>query len=154
MLLSENNLLTRRILVDIRQAILNAADLIEKSPDRYDFYSNDKPGCGTPGCMLGWIGHFMGVPASRGVLPYTAAVSRALGFEGASAHHEFVSQLLDVCHPLSLHPLIGKHEVSKSLRLYADKYHPAEAKASTDCKLPDWSALAMQPLPIGETAQV
>jgi hypothetical protein len=47
--------------VTIREAILKAADHIEQNPERYDFSSCETPDCGTPGCMIGWIGHFAGV---------------------------------------------------------------------------------------------
>lgn len=50
--------------MDIYNAILKAADHIEKEPHLYNFYCNRVPDCGTPGCMLGWIGHFMGLTGS------------------------------------------------------------------------------------------
>ena len=45
----------------IREAILKAADHIERNPREFNFSSTSIPserGCGTPGCALGWIGYF------------------------------------------------------------------------------------------------
>ena len=51
--------------MNIRNAILMAADSIEKYPSLFDFMSNEKPNldCGTPGCVLGWIGFYLGIDA-------------------------------------------------------------------------------------------
>jgi hypothetical protein len=48
---------------EIRNAVLLAADHIEQFPGEFDFMSLDVPRakhCGTPGCALGWIAHFLG----------------------------------------------------------------------------------------------
>lgn len=47
--------------MNIRQAILKAADSIEQMPRSYDFWSGYVHGCGTPMCMFGWIGHHLGM---------------------------------------------------------------------------------------------
>lgn len=47
--------------MNIYDAIMKAADTIEKRPDLYQFMANDIPDCGSPGCLLGWIGHHMGL---------------------------------------------------------------------------------------------
>ena len=60
--------------MNIYNAILKAADHIERNPHLYDFYRSNVPNCGTPGCMLGWIGHFMGIP--KGANIYTAVGPR------------------------------------------------------------------------------
>ena len=48
---------------EIRNAVLLAADYIEKFPSEFDFFALNVPTgkhCGSPGCALGWIAHFMG----------------------------------------------------------------------------------------------
>jgi hypothetical protein len=48
------------------QAILKAADHIQAHPALFDFERTRVPGdCGTPGCALGWIGHFAGRTQAR-----------------------------------------------------------------------------------------
>jgi hypothetical protein len=45
----------------LREAILATADLFDSQPDLYQFAESHVPACGSPGCVIGWIGHFMGV---------------------------------------------------------------------------------------------
>ena len=48
--------------MSIRDAILKAADHIERNPCSFDFWNNRIPKhCGSPGCVLGWIGFFAGL---------------------------------------------------------------------------------------------
>lgn len=70
--------------MDIRTAILKAADHIERNPETYSFHSNDKPDCGTPGCMLGWVGVFLDVPARESAYTgsYMNRTAMALGLQG------------------------------------------------------------------------
>ena len=112
--------------MNIRQAILKAADSIEQNPDMYDFHSITAPDCGTPGCAIGWI-----VAHSQLDLPYED------GLEGRARYwgrHEGYSKLLgvddagfynlmDSCGDTNWHTTPQK--CAQSLRLYADKYHPA-----------------------------
>ena len=47
--------------MNIYQAIMKAADHIEANPSEFRFWSTrcpEHPGCGTPGCALGWISSF------------------------------------------------------------------------------------------------
>jgi len=47
----------------IRNAVLLAADHVEQFPSEFNFFSFEIPlkkHCGTPGCALGWIAHFLG----------------------------------------------------------------------------------------------
>ena len=53
--------------MDVYNAILAAADQVEKNPSSFDFYESNipiltesPPYCGSIGCALGWIGYFMG----------------------------------------------------------------------------------------------
>lgn len=50
--------------MDVRNAILNTADLIERHPEKYNFESGLVPssiGQLAPACTLAWIGHFLGM---------------------------------------------------------------------------------------------
>lgn len=51
----------------IRAAILKTAALFETRPELYNFNKITVPGCGSPGCMLGWIGVHLGIPAGSSV---------------------------------------------------------------------------------------
>jgi hypothetical protein len=45
-----------------REAILKAAAHIEQYPESYDFMRVHTPAAGERACLIGWIGHFMGMP--------------------------------------------------------------------------------------------
>ena len=47
----------------VYEAINLAADHIERNPSQFDFHAAitpNGPGCGAPGCAIGWTIHFMG----------------------------------------------------------------------------------------------
>lgn len=46
---------------DIYHAIFKAADSIERNPHLYDFWQNDITDCGSPHCILGWVGVHLGI---------------------------------------------------------------------------------------------
>lgn len=47
--------------VTVKDAIYRAANFIESNQNQYDFFNTIKPNdCGSPGCVLGWIGYFYG----------------------------------------------------------------------------------------------
>lgn len=104
--------------MNIRNAILSAADSIENNPSLYEFGSCDiaSPDCGTPGCALGWIGLHLGLQESDNLY----AVCDAIGAK------------CTVCF-YALSEAVGSKkwyhsadECAKALRLYADKYHPQQ----------------------------
>lgn len=50
--------------MNVREAILKAADFIEANPRKFSYHATMVPAtCRTKGCLLGWIGHFAGIPA-------------------------------------------------------------------------------------------
>lgn len=120
--------------MNIHQAIMKAADHIESRPDLFNFFQTVIPNyCGTPGCALGWIGHFYGV--------------NRFDFKGASFHGDVLcvgDQLLGTpqrnLH--TNHPFYNRldalnkgwrwraSECAIALRLYAGKYHPAGVESS------------------------
>lgn len=151
--------------MELRQAILMAADHIEGHPEEFSFRASrrpDRPGCGTPGCALGWISAFA-VEKTANNMGFDAACP-ALGIPSGD-HQEFYCRLsaleTNTVRTYSAPTGTPRHWAydtqwhqqpgvcARAMRLYADKYHPAHVV------LPDWNALAMQPLPVAErTAQV
>jgi len=104
----------------IRQAILKAADSIEQNPGLFHFGSTriPNPGCGSPGCALGWIGHHLGMSAGKGLYDKDNFLYKSLGIKE------------DCCFE-RLTKTVGSYnwkfcptKCAKALRLYADKYHP------------------------------
>lgn len=113
--------------MNIRQAILKAADHIEQNPDHFRYVSNDRPdaGCGTPGCMLGWIGIFLGMKEERYGGSWAAQVAKAIGTSHSSFVHGFVSVEAQA-RQLWVHENPNAHtNAAALLRIFADRYHPA-----------------------------
>lgn len=113
--------------MNIRDAILKAADHIEQNPLKFDFWASDIPtGCGTPGCALGWIAHFSGAQTtcahdSRWAAPVHVFCEDFLGLHP----EEFYEKIED----LSSEWRSDASACATGLRAYADKYHPAESRA-------------------------
>lgn len=112
--------------MNIREAILKAADHIEANPHRFDFDSVLVPGktCGSPGCALGWIAAFAGQQSGK-----EFQTNDLIG----CGDLEFYSRMDDIEAPfdgdkpaLACHWMNSAPGCAEVLRLYADKYHPAE----------------------------
>jgi len=101
---------------NIRQAILAAATSIEKNPDMFTFMSVDIPGCGSPGCALGWVAYHMGMTNSEYGVGFIGVVSNriALGEEN----------FYDRMNEFGREWKYSAPHCAKALRLYADKHHP------------------------------
>ena len=101
----------------LRQAILLTADQFEQHPETYDFMSVKPPSCGTTGCIIGWVLHFLG--RREYTLSWIAAFGEIMGVDIMA----FYSRMNH------LQPFWRKdwHLNAKSaainLRKYADKYH-------------------------------
>jgi hypothetical protein len=120
--------------MEIRQAILRAADQIQGHPELWNYWKIHTPSCGTPGCAIGWIA------AMRGVSGFVSEVcAAALGIDAEEFYERMRSKPIDC--PVSI---ADAPKIAAGLRAYADKYHPAPVKE------PDWNALAMAPLPVAE----
>jgi hypothetical protein len=127
--------------MDIRQAILKAADWIEKHPEDFMFSATQIPKCGTPGCALWWIGHFSRMSLkTNDYESYTTVAKEVLRVPGekllgnGSPHFEFyrrMDALLGHSGWMHYAPMCAE-----GLRLYADKYHPAPIA------VPNWEALS------------
>ena len=135
--------------MDIRQAILKAADWIEGHPSEFLFSSSSRPshpGCGTPGCALGWIGTFLYADAELKPWPSFGSCLPDLGFKDSLDFYCLLSEAENGVkrNPTAVdgptHWTYGASWVYKAegcaraLRLYADKYHPIIT--------PDWEAMA------------
>ena len=97
----------------VRSAILLAADHIEQHPELFRFTKCRIPECGTPGCLLGWIGHFLGMAPGQSILGLESPMN--------ADHHLFydrVSSLLDQ-QPWT----VNAPMCARGLRLYANTYH-------------------------------
>lgn len=105
--------------MEIREAILKAADHIQANPGEFDFGAWWVPnGCGTPGCAVGWIAHFMGWEAGVGCWNDAA---RVVGVESL----EFMNRMGEVSGN-QLGWTQSATECARALRLYADRWHPEE----------------------------
>lgn len=100
----------------IRQALLDAADQIEREPKTYNYDSVEKPQCKTPACMWGWVGKFLGIKTDVGS-GYLYAVSEAVGFDYVD--------VADYGDSLGLDARGNAPDAAKALRLFADRHFPA-----------------------------
>lgn len=108
--------------MNIRQAIISAAGQIDRTPGSFFFGTCKIPHtCGSPGCAIGWIAFYLGETGYIGdseVIPLL--VGRHDG--GREFYHR-------------MYALVGGDWIknaglcARGLRLYADKYHPAESRA-------------------------
>lgn len=117
--------------MNIREAILMAADTLERRPDLWRWSNCYVPDCGTPGCAMGWIGHFAGCEVRLSVV---AVAKKKLGLPHDGYFYDRMNDLVGQPWSSDLALCV------KGLRLYADKYHPAPVKT------PNWEAIAAQPL--------
>jgi len=112
----------------IREAILKAADSIEQNPKLFNFGSCYAPNtdCGTPGCALGWIGLHAGMAINtRGdrigkfVGSLDGVANLTIGDKDAFTFYFRMSKLESLWKS-------SASMCAKTLRFYADKYHPVD----------------------------
>jgi len=132
--------------MNMYKAILQAADFIEGHPSQFKFSSVSTPrhpGCGTPGCALGWIGHFAGFSAGEDWIPYDVA-TKAMGlrpepaYSGGTLFKEafhFYRRMDELGGNMWRYRAV---DCARALRLYAEKYHALAKPVSP----PDWNAIA------------
>jgi len=101
------------------EAIMKAANQIEKHPETYSFSSSEGADCGTPGCMWGWVGFFLGIEKCDS---YMAKVSDVVGHGWEVPFHLGAD--------VGLLAGLSAEDAAKCLRLYAEKYH-AKPKVKT-----------------------
>ena len=108
--------------MNIRQAILKTANLFEHKPEVYSFMNSVVPNdCRTPGCMAGFIGHFLGVKSN--------CVVQGPEYEEAFGVHYDVffkrMSKLSKDDYFSQGSFVDEPKAAAAyLRQYADKYHP------------------------------
>ncbi len=129
----------------IREAILKAADRIERNPDGYNFYSNGKPDCGSPGCMMGWIGFELGFDAH----PYACYVTPlrdALGFDYSDIGDMIRAAKATMPHN-EWHRLMNYQErateAAEVMRLYADHRFPQVRETTVPWSACEWKPKAV-----------
>ena len=133
--------LKQGVTVKIYDAIMKAADHIERHPNDFYYQSNLVPySCGTPGCALGWIGHFLGLRGSVHTEVLPAIGLRDLLDFSMSRMDELVPVFSDWRH--------DPPECARALRLYAEKYHGHEK-----VRVPDWNAMADGPERVKDSAR-
>lgn len=129
--------------MNIRNAILAAADHIERNPGEFNYHSIEVPrraGCGTPGCAYGWIATFSQLDLEDKRHEYGGKQIVALwGFQ-EKAHFTEPTEFYSRMNEFSNGWRGSASECAAALRLYADKYHPAEP--AKPIVYPDWNAMA------------
>lgn len=94
---------------------------VESNPEQFDFDSTDRPdSCGTPGCALGWIGFYADIKPEN----YECIVDATARALGVSSGHFY--SLMDRCAD-SREWIDSAESCAKGLRVYADKYFPANS---------------------------
>lgn len=118
--------------MNVRNAILAAADLIERNPELWAFNNTEVPPCGSPGCAIGLIGALMGAKVDTVVSHISLDVVSV-------KDREFYNRMTDI--NCAMPNCIGRpswHDsaevAAECLRIYADKYH---ANSTTKTGLPD-----------------
>lgn len=112
--------------MNVRQAILAAADHIERNPASYEFYALYVPSdTSCKACMLGWVGYMLGMHGEP-----NNAVKRRLGLPAFDGY-------LLISETSGLRDFHCIEQVCKALRAYADKYHPA-----APITYPNWHAMS------------
>lgn len=128
--------------MNLRDAFLKTAALFERHPQAYDFTMINVPSgypgpeCGSVGCVLGWVGHFLNcfgryatysrVAAGIGLEPEPyfdrAGFPTECVSSGAFAEYTFYNRMNALAgdNRWMVHP----SEAARVLRLYADAYHP------------------------------
>lgn len=122
----------------MRNAILLAADHIERNPDVFWFWRAEVPSevnCGTFACGLGWIGFFAGIKRTNPTEYMIDTVVGALGLSKLSGSGEI--EFYDRMNGLSGSRLWQRSAslCAKTLRLYADKYHPVRTDSELVAEL-------------------
>jgi len=109
----------------IRQAILKAADSIEQHPELFNFHSVSLPHCDSPGCALGWIAVHLNSPEllySTGSGWWSEKLNKIMGTRGDAHFYQRMRNLYG-----GFKWRYTAKNCAKTLRKYADKYHPESA---------------------------
>ena len=123
--------------MNIREAILKAADHIEHNPGRFQFNSVFVPNdCGSPGCAIGWIGRFAGAEQGSMIeILHRHDKPSAVELLGLRSQEDFYDRMRELALVAPAPWQYDAAQCAKALRIYADTYHPAQST-------PDWHAIA------------
>lgn len=131
----------------IYQAILQAADHIESHPNDFDFGTVEIPhSCGSPGCALGWIGHFAKVRRQDEdgirLVARTDWDDPRLPCLLNLKQEDFYSRMAELADPdkVDTEWMHDAADCAKRLRLYAEKFHGQEKQRSTSAMVADLMA--------------
>jgi hypothetical protein len=121
---------------NIYDAIMKAADHIERNPELFQFHRIYVPECGTPACALGWIGFFVGSKdatriATDGLTNVGYVAETALKIHDAGVFYAFMQE------NAGLRWQRNAAECAAGMRLFAKRYRDAS---------PDWKTIAGSPL--------
>ena len=108
--------------MNIRTAIMKAADSTEQNPDMFDFHSIYRPDCDTPGCALGWIGYHLGRKGNGKNLINQIAYAIGIGDGTDQSQFAFYNLMEDICNRSYFSDWTA-NEIAEGLRLFADKCH-------------------------------
>ncbi len=130
--------------MNIREAILKAADHIERNKTSLSFMSTQRPSIDGQGCPLAWIGFFAGIERREGdhPSPYLYAHSTVAPLITGLYWEEAQKEFFDRMNALrgSAGWTCDPRGAAKTLRAYADKYHPADFPPIPDRRF-DWRAV-------------
>lgn len=112
-------------MMNVREAILKAADSIEMHPELFDFRSTSMPNeCGTPGCAIGWIALHADEDLCGQIMADKWMSHKTELFMGVESgdFYDRMDALAGDFRAWAHNP----KGCAKTLRLYADEYHPIE----------------------------
>lgn len=148
-------------MTSIYQAILQAADHIQRHPQEFNYSSTRIPqsvGCGAPGCALGWIGTFFGSLDGLKTGDYNGISLIASPFMSERdtkpmqvSQVEFYERMENLCGSSAWEK--SGRACAATLRLYAAKYH-APAEPVSDPAFTRFKALLAQDQPQRERESV
>lgn len=125
--------------MNIREAILKAADSIEQNPGLFNFSSIRVPDfdCGTPGCAIGWMAYHLGLgewaEGDQGDGLYWI-LDRSYALKEIMDQQTFYNTMDN----LSEGWRIDAKSCAVGLRLYANKYYAEEPKTEKFKGIPVW----------------
>lgn len=105
--------------MNLREAILKAADHIENNPAQFNYGCISVPECGTQACAAGWICFFLDVPAGQNAAGLELA-DTALGIPYDEFDHRM--DIMSAIDGDNGRWMRDASACAKALRRYADDY--------------------------------
>lgn len=111
--------------LQIRTALLAAAETFEVKPGLFDYGEVKVPPCGSPGCVVGMIGFHLGMKMGTDI----SDVAHLLGFDDGSFHEHGMYNAFTEVYGCGWRD--SPKEAAEMLRLYADAKFPVAQAAPT-----------------------